>query len=57
MFWIGQTLAYIVPMFLVWLSVSNKSYGTMPLASLSAIAGLWLVKHVWLIIPQLLPMS
>ncbi len=57
MFWVGQTLAYLVPAFLVFLSVTNKSYGTMPLASVSALAGLWLVKHVWLIIPQLLPMS
>ncbi len=57
MFWLGQTLAFIIPMMMVLLSVKNKSYGILPLASLSAIVGLWLVKHVWLIIPQLLPMS
>jgi Ni/Fe-hydrogenase subunit HybB-like protein len=57
MFWIGQTFAFIVPMVLVLLAVVNRSYGILPLASVSAIAGLWLVKHVWLIIPQLLPMS
>jgi Ni/Fe-hydrogenase subunit HybB-like protein len=57
MFWIGQVFAFIVPMILVLLSVANRSYGILPLASVSAIAGLWLVKHVWLIIPQLLPMS
>jgi hypothetical protein len=44
-------------MILVLLSLKNKSYGILPLAAISAIAGLWLVKHVWLIIPQLLPMS
>jgi len=57
MFWIGQTFAFIVPTVLVLLAVVNRSYGILPLASVSAIAGLWLVKHVWLIIPQLLPMS
>jgi hypothetical protein len=44
-------------MTLVLLSLKNKSYGILPLASVSAIAGLWVVKHVWLVIPQLLPMS
>jgi len=57
MFWIGQVFAFILPMTLVLLSLKNKSYGILPLAAISAIAGLWLVKHVWLIIPQLLPMS
>jgi formate-dependent nitrite reductase membrane component NrfD len=57
MFWIGQTFAFIIPTILVLLSVVNRSYGILPLAAISAIAGLWLVKHVWLIIPQLLPMS
>ena len=57
MFWIGQTFAFILPMTLVFLSLKSKSYGILPLAAVSAIAGLWLVKHVWLIIPQLLPMS
>jgi predicted membrane protein len=57
MFWIGQVFAFILPMTLVLLSLKNKSYGILPLASVSAIAGLWVVKHVWLVIPQLLPMS
>jgi protein NrfD len=57
MFWIGQTFAFIVPSVLVLLAVTSRTYTIMPLAAVSAIAGLWLVKHVWLIIPQLLPMS
>jgi Ni/Fe-hydrogenase subunit HybB-like protein len=57
MFWIGQTFAFIVPAILVLLSVTNKSYTILPLAAVSAIAGLWVAKHVWLVIPQLLPMS
>jgi len=57
MFWIGQTFAYLVPMALVLLSIVNRSNGLLKLAALSAVLGLWVVKHVWLIIPQLLPMS
>ena len=57
MFWIGQVFAFIVPMVLVTLSIQNKSTGLLTLASVSAIAGLWVVKHVWLVIPQLLSMS
>ncbi len=57
LFWIGQVFAYIVPMVLVALSVQNKSTGLLTLASVSALAGLWVTKHVWLVIPQLLSMS
>lgn len=57
MFWIGQVFAFIVPMVLVTLSVQNKSTGLLTLASVSALAGLWVTKHVWLVIPQLLSMS
>jgi protein NrfD len=57
MFWVGQILAFIVPFVLVILSVTNRSAGLLKVAALSAIVGLWIVKHVWLVIPQLLPMS
>ena len=57
MFWIGQTFAFIVPMVLVTLSVVNRSSSLLSLAAISALAGLWVTKHVWLVIPQLLPMS
>jgi len=57
MFWLGQTFAFIVPMVLTYLSIQNRSTGLLTLASVSAIAGLWVSKHVWLVIPQLLPMS
>ncbi len=57
MFWLGQWGAYILPMLLVILSRVSKSENILKLAALLALAGLWLVKHVWLIIPQLLPMS
>jgi len=57
MFWIGQWIAYILPMILVALYRVSKSNSILTLAAILAIAGLWIVKHVWLIIPQLLPLS
>ncbi len=57
MFWIGQWVAYILPMLLVALYRVSRSSALLSLASILAIAGLWVVKHVWLVIPQLLPLS
>jgi len=57
MFWIGQWVAYILPMGLVALSRTSNSSSILKLAAILAIVGLWVVKHVWLVIPQLLPMS
>ncbi len=57
MFWIGQLMAYIFPMVLVFLSITGKNENFLKLAAVLAIAGLWIVKHVWLIIPQLLNLS
>ena len=57
MFWIGQWMAYILPMLLVGLSRVSNSSSILNLAAILAIAGLWIVKHVWLVIPQLLPLS
>jgi len=57
MFWIGQWVAYILPMVLVALSRVSGSSSILKLAAILAIVGLWVVKHVWLVIPQLLPLS
>ena len=57
MFWIGQWVAYILPMLLVALARVSKSNSLLSLAAILAIVGLWVVKHVWLVIPQLLPLS
>ena len=57
MFWIGQWVAYILPMLLVALSRVSNSSAILNLAAVLAIVGLWIVKHVWLVIPQLLPLS
>jgi predicted membrane protein len=57
MFWLGQWIAYLLPMLLILLSRASRSENILNLAAILALAGLWLVKHVWLMIPQLLPMS
>jgi formate-dependent nitrite reductase membrane component NrfD len=57
MFWLGQWIAYLLPMLLIALSRASKSESLLKLAAILALVGLFLVKHVWLIIPQLLPMS
>jgi len=57
MFWLGQWMTYIIPMGLILLSRSSKSEAILKLAAILALVGLFMVKHVWLMIPQLLPMS
>jgi formate-dependent nitrite reductase membrane component NrfD len=57
MFWLGQWMTFILPMVLIVLSRSSKSEAILKLAAILALVGLFMVKHVWLIIPQLLPMS
>ncbi|KIM11553.1 MAG: polysulfide reductase [Sulfuricurvum sp. PC08-66] len=57
MFWIGQVIAFVIPMVLTYLGVTNKNRILLLPAAISALVGLWIVKHVWLMIPQLLPMS
>ncbi|MCF6309964.1 MAG: polysulfide reductase NrfD [Sulfurimonas sp.] len=57
MFWLGQWIAYLLPMVFILLSRSSKSESILKLAAIFALVGLAIVKHVWLMIPQLLPMS
>ena len=57
MFWLGQWMTYLLPMLLIVLSRASKSENILKLAAILALVGLFLVKHVWLMIPQLLPMS
>jgi len=56
-FWGGMFLAFIVPMVLVGIANEQRKYQYAFLGALSAIAGLWLIKHAWLIAPQTLPLS
>ena len=57
MFWLGQWIAYLLPMGLILLSRASQKESILKLAAILALVGLVLVKHVWLMIPQLLPMS
>lgn len=57
MFWLGQWITYILPMLFIVLSRISKSDAILKLAAILALVGLAIVKHVWLMIPQLLPMS
>jgi len=57
MFWLGQWMAYLLPMLFIVLSRVSKSASILKLAAILALVGLYLVKNVWLMIPQLLPMS
>ena len=57
MFWLGQWIAYLLPMLFIVLSRSSKSESILKLAAILSLVGLAIVKHVWLMIPQLLPMS
>ena len=57
MFWLGQWMTYLLPMLLIVLSRASKSENILKLAAILALVGLFIVKHVWLMIPQLLPMS
>ncbi len=57
LFWIGQMMAFIIPMVLVCMSITKERYYLLKIAAVSALVGLWISKHVWLVIPQLLNMS
>ncbi len=57
MFWMGQILGYMIPIALTILAVKNDNGGLLKVAAICALIGLFIAKHVWLIIPQLLSLS
>ncbi|ACN99718.1 polysulphide reductase, NrfD [Sulfurihydrogenibium azorense Az-Fu1] len=57
MFWLGIFLTFIIPIILVGIANEKKKYEYALLGSISALVGLWLVKHSWLLAPQMLPLS
>ncbi len=57
LFWLGQFLGYILPFFIAIGAIKNGNGATLKLAAILALIGLFIAKHVWLIIPQLLPLS
>ena len=56
-FWIGMTLGFIIPFFLGMSYMKAENMVLLRFAALSALIGLFIVKDVWLKIPQLLPLS
>jgi formate-dependent nitrite reductase membrane component NrfD len=57
MFWTGQTIGLALPSLLAFLATKNVSNRLLRVAAVLSILGLYITKHVWLIIPQLLPLS
>ena len=57
LFLAGLGLGFVVPAVLVLASVRAKQPVALKLAAVSGLVGLWLVKHAWLIAPQLIPLS
>ncbi|MCF6243403.1 MAG: polysulfide reductase NrfD [Sulfurovum sp.] len=56
-FWIGLTLGFIIPFFIAVGNMKSDNQTLLKFAALFALIGLFLVKDVWLKIPQLLPLS
>ncbi len=56
MFWVGQFLGYIIPIILSIMALKGNT-GVLKIAAILALIGLFIAKHVWLIIPQLLSLS
>jgi len=57
MFWLGQIIGYMIPIALSIMAIRNGSEGLLKIAAICALIGLFIAKHVWLIIPQLLSLS
>ncbi len=57
MFWLGQIVGYIIPIALTIKVARSGSAGLLKVAAVCALVGLFIAKHVWLIIPQLLSLS
>ncbi|MBI4819421.1 MAG: polysulfide reductase NrfD [Deltaproteobacteria bacterium] len=53
----GLFLGFVAPMALAFFGIQRRSASLLPAAAVSSLVGLWLVKHAWLIAPQLLPLS
>ncbi len=53
----GLVLGFVVPSLVALLSVGRGEPMGLRLAAVCGLAGLWMVKHAWLIAPQLMPLS
>jgi len=56
-FWFGMVLGFIIPFFLAVSNMKNDNKTLLRFAAILALIGLYLVKDVWLKIPQMLPLS
>ncbi len=57
LFWAGQVVGFILPAIFAFMATRNGNGMLLKLAAVLAIIGLYMAKHVWLIIPQLLSLS
>ncbi|MBL8913056.1 MAG: polysulfide reductase NrfD [Archangium sp.] len=57
LFFSGLGFGFVLPALLTFSGLSRKSPALWPLAAASSLVGLWLVKHAWLLAPQLIPLS
>lgn len=53
----GLLLGFAIPGALALWGIRRDVPGLYPVAAASSLVGLWMVKHAWLIAPQLLPLS
>ena len=56
-FWLGMTLGFIIPFFIAVGNMKSDNKTLLKFAAILALVGLFLVKDVWLKIPQMLPLS
>jgi Ni/Fe-hydrogenase subunit HybB-like protein len=56
MFWVGQ-LALVATFVLAFMATRSGSTGLLKMAAILSLIGLYIAKHVWLVIPQLLSLS
>lgn len=56
-FWFGMVLGFIMPFFLAVSNMKSENKTLLRFAAILALIGLYLVKDVWLKIPQMLPLS
>ncbi|HIQ28768.1 MAG TPA: polysulfide reductase [Sulfurovum sp.] len=56
-FWFGMVLGFIIPFFIAVGNMKSDNQTLLKFAAILALVGLFLVKDVWLKIPQMLPLS
>ncbi len=56
-FWIGMILGLIIPFFIAMGNLKSDNKTLLNFAAIMALVGLFIIKDVWLKIPQMLPLS